>query len=436
MTKLHHTIKENKDTIILEFELKELENLPIKVAMKTLEILEDNNRMIGYFVEFSPEIQSFIDKNKEVYKKDCDKECENFKKLSKVYFDYMKGPLYVYGERVLENVIKVYEIEPLVFDIDVKIRVPKIIYTLENEEDSVFDKVLKVKNLEELIEKFGKAITLHTLILFKDHLNYEYQLTNKVAKTPYGISKNIKIECFNKDKQSHELLEVLTGKNYVLEQHFDSHMKNINTPEEILELIIIRENLKNCLKNPEDKYEAKPNPAMPTDVWYLKNNIIHREGDLPARESKDGGQWYKNGLVHRDDDLPASTSSDSKAWYKNGLCHRENDLPAQITGNGRTKSWYKEGKMHREGAPAMIEEAFSFYMSQEQWWHEGKKHRIDGPAVIIGKGKEDKEIKEYWLEGRQIPEQDFEHELEKRHLHEKLQVELVPLKRKEKKVKI
>lgn len=202
-----------------------------------------------------------------------------------------------------------------------------------------------------------------------------------------------------------------------------------------------------------DIYEVKQSND---DTWYLKNNFIHRDGDLPARESKNGTKvWYKNGFVHRDGDLPVAIDPSCHSWYKEGDCHRDNDLPAIVSTDGIKKSWYQHGKKHRVGAPAVIEKKHSFYRAIEEWWFEGEKHREDGPAVTHDntylqewwiKGKKHREdgpavicedgTKEYWLDGRQIPEQDFQHELEKRNLHNKLQVELVPLKRKERKRKI
>jgi len=46
-----------------------------------------------------------------------------------------------------------------------------------------------------------------------------------------------------------------------------------------------------------DKYEIKVNGR---DTWYLKNNIIHRDGDLPASISSGNKSWYQNNLCHRD----------------------------------------------------------------------------------------------------------------------------------------
>lgn len=433
MNSITHTIKQNKDTTILQFEVNELKVLPLKVAMKILEIIERNNQGTGMFIEFNPETQQFIEQNKNAYKEEVQKESENFKKLSNTYFNGITGPLFVYGDRVLEIVSQVYEIEPLVFD--VKIKVPKIIHKLNKEEDSHFEKVLSVKNTQELIERFGRAITLHTLILLKDNLNYEFQVINKSSKTPYGISKNIKSLCFNEEKGSHDFLEKLTVGNYILENMFDNQMKYISRPEEILELIIIRENLKSCLNNPKDKYTVNHNEET-GDVWYLKNNIIHRDGDLPARESTDGSMWFKNGMVHREGDLPAFFNLYSKSWSKNGVNHREGDLPSHIVRNGELQSWYKEGQQHRLGAPAVINQAMSYDFSKEEWWYEDKKHRIDGPAVTIGKDLPGKEIKEWWLNGVQIPEKDFAHEVSKINLNEKLNEELIPLEAKGKKMKI
>jgi hypothetical protein len=260
--KLHHTIKENNNTIILNFNSEELEKLPVKVALKTLEIIEKNNRMVGYFIEFDKKTEEFITKNKEQYKEEIKNENENFKRLSHVYFDELSGPLYVYANRVLEYVEKIYEVEPLVSPEELP-TVPKINYTLKKEEGSEYEKVLMVKNVDELVNKFGKAITLHTLVLFKEHLNFEYQMKNKVAKQPYCISTEIKISCFNEEENTHEYLENFKGSYYFMQQMFDNQSKKINNPEEILELLLIRENLRknieNSLKSTRENIKLKIN---------------------------------------------------------------------------------------------------------------------------------------------------------------------------------
>lgn len=83
-------------------------------------------------------------------------------------------------------------------------------------------------------------------------------------------------------------------------------------------------------------------------VWMDWNWNIHREGDLPAIEYKDG----------------------TKVWYKNGVKHRDNDLPAVVFPDGHLEWWF-EGKLHRENGPTIIRsEGHVFYIKN------GKEYNI------------------------------------------------------------
>ena len=53
----------------------------------------------------------------------------------------------------------------------------------------------------------------------------------------------------------------------------------------------------------------------------------------------------KNGLI---------IEHGNKHWYKEDLLHREEDLPA-VECNDGTKKWYKEGELHRDGDLPAIE---------------------------------------------------------------------------------
>ena len=55
-------------------------------------------------------------------------------------------------------------------------------------------------------------------------------------------------------------------------------------------------------------------------ICYYKNNLKHRDGDLPAIIWENiHRSWYKNGLEHRDENKPSSIYSDGyKYWYQNG----------------------------------------------------------------------------------------------------------------------
>ena len=50
--------------------------------------------------------------------------------------------------------------------------------------------------------------------------------------------------------------------------------------------------------------------------FYYNNNLLHRDGDLPAMEFGDGSkQWYRNGLRHRIDGPAIEYSNGKKRWF-------------------------------------------------------------------------------------------------------------------------
>jgi len=80
---------------------------------------------------------------------------------------------------------------------------------------------------------------------------------------------------------------------------------------------------------------------------HYRNDVLHRDGDLPAVEYSDGSKcWYRDGELHREGDKPAiEIAEGTKHWYKNGLPHRDDNKPAKITENG-ILSWCKNGTQY------------------------------------------------------------------------------------------
>jgi len=238
-------LKETNDTITLEFDVSQLESMPLKVAMKTLELMENNNKLEGMYFEFDAQTQKFIDNNKEKYIEEVNKEEKSFKALSEVYFNSLKGPLYAYSDKLYEYISNIYEKEKYFINIKEQ-DIPKIVYKFEFEQESNHEKSLQVKNLKELIEKFGCAETLHSMILFVDSLNYAYQKENKfkTIHKPFGLSKSILRETFDSEKNEHPRLESFDGKDYFLESFFNGEVKKLEKPEQIFELVLIKEELR------------------------------------------------------------------------------------------------------------------------------------------------------------------------------------------------
>ena len=80
--------------------------------------------------------------------------------------------------------------------------------------------------------------------------------------------------------------------------------------------------------------------------------------------------WYKNDLLHRDGGLPANEGDDgTKRWYVNGKLHRDGGYPAVEYGDGTTNEWWVNGELHREGGLPAVQDMYA----GNEWWVNGKE---------------------------------------------------------------
>lgn len=101
-------------------------------------------------------------------------------------------------------------------------------------------------------------------------------------------------------------------------------------------------------------------------------------------------------------------SDGSIRWFKNDHVHRE-DGPAIESPNG-TKQWLINGQLHRKEGPAVEQ-----FNGGSLWYLHDKLHREDGPAIENGDG-----TKLWYLHDIHFSEEEFQHLLDKKNLHQKL----------------
>jgi len=118
-----------------------------------------------------------------------------------------------------------------------------------------------------------------------------------------------------------------------------------------------------------------------TQRHYRKNDAgkweLHRDGDLPAVEFKNGTkQWYQHGSLHRDGDQPASVLYDDdlvgEYWFQDGKLHRDDGNPAYIAHGNNEKRWYQHDNLHNEHGPAIV----NIYGSR--YWLNGQEYLTKG----------------------------------------------------------
>jgi hypothetical protein len=140
----------------------------------------------------------------------------------------------------------------------------------------------------------------------------------------------------------------------------------------------------------KDKFNGTRTDERGNVFWY-KDGLLHRDGDLPAIEYSSGKKmWYQFGLKHRDNAPAVIWADRSEIWFRHGLRHREGG-PAEDFGD--SKRWYRDGLLHREDGPAMVR-------GNTKWWYRNDLlHRDDGPAIESSNG-----AKSFYLFGEKWPE--------------------------------
>lgn len=119
---------------------------------------------------------------------------------------------------------------------------------------------------------------------------------------------------------------------------------------------------------------------------------------------------------------------DTKKWYFNGNLHRQ-DGPAVEYKNGITE-WYQHGLLHREcDLPAI-----DLLNGYGEWYIKGKRHRDNGPAVFYH--LEHVEVKEWWLDGIEYTEEEFQHIIGKNITNDYLHIDLIDKNLNKQKIKI
>jgi hypothetical protein len=113
--------------------------------------------------------------------------------------------------------------------------------------------------------------------------------------------------------------------------------------------------------------------------WFLED-VLHRDGDLPAIEHTNGDkEWYVNGKRHREV-LPAiEHANGTKEWYLNGVRHRNGGHPAVERAN-RDREWWVNGVKHREGGLPAVD----CTNGHKEWWENGvMKNAVSAPGLEI-----------------------------------------------------
>jgi hypothetical protein len=243
--KLNARVKETNEMTTYSLNVEEVNDFPIKVSMKAIELLSRNIRRESSYFQLSEPLQKFVNDSETTYKQAMEEENPNFKAFTNIYFSYMNGPLYQDAAEMFNHIGRIYKLERYFDNIQPEKNIPQILYKIDKQHGE-WD--IDVKNINELNTRFSKPVMLQTLVLFKDSLNYEYQVKNKRNDKPYKLSGNLLSSFYNEAKHTHERLESFKEKDYFLTAFFNDAMKTVSSPKEILQFVINAEEVRKMVE--------------------------------------------------------------------------------------------------------------------------------------------------------------------------------------------
>lgn len=158
--------------------------------------------------------------------------------------------------------------------------------------------------------------------------------------------------------------------------------------------------------------------GLPThETWWL-NGIVQRHGGGPSVTFWDDDgklsfqQWLVDRELHREDGPAliayAPDGSITREEYQvHGKFHRDGDLPARISKDSESgdfdEAYFVNGEFHRSNGPASTYVDGFQGTTTEGWYRYGQRHRIDGPAVIVRNTDTGKVVElEYYRHGRLV----------------------------------
>ncbi len=160
--------------------------------------------------------------------------------LNELYFKELCTPAYMY-HNILYYVMKIREVNSKLSLSKDCVETPKIKYMIRNPNQEEYgEKILDIKNMEELLGKFVQSFSRQGITYFVSNLNFKHKITNKTSKETSTLSNHIESKLFDEDTQKYSVLPQFEKDYYFMEQLFRHSMNKINTSEEILTYLSLK----------------------------------------------------------------------------------------------------------------------------------------------------------------------------------------------------
>lgn len=214
---------------LLEADIDALEaNYSLPVVYEALTVFLDAWRAPETYVYYDPKTASWLASPEAytAYTSVKQKQSVYFRALLNALGTKLSGPLYGSFGPTLACLDSVYKMESALTQAaeDIMSHKLQLIYGMFHT-DGCWE--VELKNIQEAVNAYGIPITLFTMTLWTQQLNYDYARSTRQNMTPghpYKLGSSIKAACFDETTQSHVQVPSLKGNMFLLESFFKTDL--------------------------------------------------------------------------------------------------------------------------------------------------------------------------------------------------------------------
>lgn len=208
--------KEDNDSVTIKFGPHVFEGLSMMEKMTAIDLLRENNKVVGKFIVTDDLTQTYWVENVDNYRESLKEQSKSFRDFRSLILDEVRGPLYVYPDRVCEIVKSLYSYQKG-FDSVEPVNLAPIVSRVvrDNEQGKL---VFDVKNLE-VFDGYAKGVVIDWAATVISNLDYELSKKNnkKTVERIYGMSSSIMNYTYSPDVPGgREYLKHFSGKDSIL----------------------------------------------------------------------------------------------------------------------------------------------------------------------------------------------------------------------------
>lgn len=258
----------NEEFVKINLDNGFLEKNSLEVNMIFLDAMRKNHTIKNKYFLFDEHTEKYIVDNSQEYELIKNKKNNDYKFYFNNLSNFLNNHKYLYNINDLLLTIKLLLDKEVYLNKNIECN-DKILTRIVNENS---EKVLKIKDIEKLINTYGKDFVLTLSSYICSNINYHNEMLAKKNNTSFDIVKlstEIKTLCFDENENKHVLLKNFNDNDYVLKLALDNACNQLSDYNDIMKLLLINKEIVNAY------YNNVNNILLSNKNLFDSNYLIH-----------------------------------------------------------------------------------------------------------------------------------------------------------------